>query len=79
MSSLIEAGLTIGIAIVGATALSALISKKADTANVVSSLSAGFANALSAATAPVTGQAATPVVTSGSSFGSFGFNNQLPF
>jgi hypothetical protein len=77
MSQITEAAVSVLIVVVGLATLSVLVSGKSKTSDVINSLSAGFANSISAATAPVTGSAATPVVTPGGGlFG--GFNNLLP-
>lgn len=47
--------ITVATAIVGVAILAVLVSNNAQTANVVSSLTQGFATDLAAATAPVTG------------------------
>lgn len=74
MSQITEALLTIAGLIVGVTILSVILSKQSNTVAVLGASSAGFSNALSAATAPVTGKATAPSNTyGGSSFnpGSF--------
>jgi hypothetical protein len=76
MSQITEAVMSIAALIVGLAILSVLVSGKSKTADVISATSAAFANSLSAATAPVTGNAATPVVSTGG-FGGFS-NFQLP-
>lgn len=70
MNQLTEALLTIVTAIVGVAILSVLVSNRANTANVLGAFGASFSNMLSAATAPVTGRAATPNLTVGTSGGS---------
>ena len=55
------------MAIIGVAILSVLVSNKANTANVLNAGSGAFANALSAAMAPVTGGSAT--INTGSSSG----------
>lgn len=46
---------TIAVAIVGVATLAVLVSKKADTGNVISSAGKAFSSALSVAVSPVTG------------------------
>jgi hypothetical protein len=65
VNSLTEALVTIATAIIGVAILSVLVSNKAQTSNVLQSFGQAFSNMLSAATAPVTGMAATPNVGSG--------------
>ena len=62
MNNFWEGIVSIAIAIVGVALLAVLVSKNANTANVISSSGSAFAKALGAATGPV----------SGSSFGSLG-------
>jgi PRD1 phage membrane DNA delivery len=76
MSQITEAIVSIGALVVGLAILSVIVSGKSKTADVISSLSAGFANSLSAATAPVTGTSTAPVVSYNQGFG--GFSNILP-
>jgi len=68
---------TIATAIIGLAILAVLVSNRAQTASVIGAASAGFANDLSAAVAPVTGAVAT-INTGGSTlFGGFpGFAGQ---
>lgn len=59
--------------VVGVAIISVLVSTKSNTAGVLGAAGSSFANVLSAATAPVTGNAATPNVGSGSNpFGGLG-------
>jgi hypothetical protein len=53
--------------VIGVAILAVLVSNKAQTGNVLASAGGAFANVLSAATAPVTGNGATPNVNAGSS------------
>lgn len=76
MNSPIEPIVTIAMAIVGVAILSVLVSQKSNTAGVLSAFGQTFSNMLSAATAPVTGMAATPNVGSGTLGGMGSF--QLP-
>lgn len=62
MSQLTEGIVTIFSAIIGVAILATLVSNRAQTAGVINAFGAAFANAVSAATAPVTGKAATPNV-----------------
>lgn len=62
---------TIATAIIGVAIIAVLVSNRAQTANVITSATTGFANDLSAAVSPVTGNAATPVVSTGGIFGGF--------
>jgi len=55
MNELTNAVVTIATAIVGVAILSVLVSKNANTAGVLSAGGSAFAQALSAATGPVTG------------------------
>lgn len=73
MSQLTESAVTIMMAIVGVAILSVLVSKKSNTTSVISSLSAFFANSLSAATAPVTGASAS-INTGGGQWGFSGLS-----
>lgn len=70
MSQLTEALVTIMTAIIGVAILSVLVSNRSQTAGVLGAFGQSFSNILSAATAPVTGKAATPNVgsSSGSAF-----------
>jgi hypothetical protein len=54
---------TIALAIVGLAIVAVLVSNKAQTGQVLGAGGAAFANAISSATAPVTGNAATPNVS----------------
>lgn len=55
MGDAMEKITTIAVAIVGVATLAVLVSKKADTSNVISSAGKAFSNALSVAVSPVTG------------------------
>lgn len=70
MNAITEAAVTIGVLIVGVATLAVLVSKNAQTPQVLQSAGSAFSAALGAATAPVTGGGL-------GSFGS-GFSNQLP-
>jgi hypothetical protein len=65
----------IGAGIIGIAILAVLVSKNAQTPQVLSAAGSAFSNAISAATAPITGQAAAPVNTAsgaGNIFGNLG-------
>ena len=75
MNTFFEALVTIATAIVGLAVVAVLVSKKAQTPQVIQSAGSAFGNALAVAEAPVTG-ANTPINLSypGQDFtGSFGF------
>lgn len=57
---------TIAAGIIGVAIIAVLVSNKAQTGNVLASAGGAFSNVLSAATAPVTGNAATANVNAGS-------------
>lgn len=76
MNNALEPIVTIATAIIGVAILSVLVSRKADTANVLSAFGQAFANMLSAATAPVTGASVAPNV-GGGTFGGLG-SFQMP-
>lgn len=76
MNQLTEALVTIMTAIIGVAILSVIVSKNAQTPQVLQAFGQSFSNLLSAATGPVTGKAATPNVGSnslGTSFNLGGF------
>jgi len=77
MNDITNAVVTIATAIVGIAILAVLVSKNANTAGVLSAGGSAFAQALSAATAPVTGASNTPSLPFG---GINGFNGgfQMP-
>jgi hypothetical protein len=64
MDRIFEQITVIAVAIIGVAILAVIVSKNANTAGVIAAASKGFATALGAATAPVTGQ----------SFGTFGIS-----
>ena len=69
--------MTIGSAIVGIAIIAVLVSQRAQTSNVITSAGQAFANDISAAVSPVTGNAATPNVGGSTLFGGFpGFSGQ---
>lgn len=55
MNAFVEGGVTIALAVVGLAMLSVLVSKNADTSNVIRSGASGFGNVLGVAAAPVSG------------------------
>lgn len=80
MDRITEAIVTIITAIVGVAILSVIVSRRSNTAGVLGAAGSAFANALSAATAPVTGAATAPNVGGQGSLGlNFsGFNLTMP-
>lgn len=77
MNEMTNAVVTIATAIVGVAILSVLVSRNANTAGVLSAGGSAFAQALSAATAPVTGNSGTPSMPFGGVNG-FGGGFALP-
>lgn len=75
MTQLTEAIVTIFSAIIGVAILSVLVSSRSNTAGVLSSFGQMFANSLSAATAPVTGNSARPNVGASAFGGNMNFSN----
>lgn len=72
MSNLTQSIIAIVTAIVGLAILAVLVSQRAQTASVITSAGAAFANDLSAAVAPVTGaQASINTGSAGFGFGGF--------
>lgn len=61
---------SVAAAIIGVAIIAVLVSNNAQTANVIQSATTGFANDLTAAVSPVTGNSATPNVGN-SGFGGF--------
>jgi hypothetical protein len=55
MTPLVEAGVTILTAVVGLAIISVLVSRKAQTPQVIQSAASGFGNILGVAESPVTG------------------------
>lgn len=79
MKDFFEPIVTIATAIVGVAILAVLVSSKSNTSGVLAAAGSSFANALSAATGPVTGATAAPVNNIGGSSGIFGNTNfQIP-
>lgn len=64
MNGITEALVTIATAIVGVAILSVIVSRRSNTAGVLSAGGQAFANMLSAATGPVTGAVSAPNVGS---------------
>jgi hypothetical protein len=60
MNNIVEAGVTIALAIVGLAIVSVLVSKNAQTSSVVQSLASGFSNAMAVAQSPVSGARVSP-------------------
>lgn len=73
MNGITESIVTIATAIVGLAIVAVLVSNKAQTGSVLGAAGSAFANAISAATGPVTGTSATPNLTVGTS-GNSGFS-----
>lgn len=76
---LFQQGASIVLAIIAVALVAVLVSNQAQTGNVLGAFGSAIANMLSAATAPVTGNAATPNVSGtnsgllgGSSIGNIG-------
>jgi hypothetical protein len=59
MNAMVEAVVTIALAVIGLAIVSVLVSNKANTTSVVQSLASGFGNSLGVAESPVTGASAT--------------------
>lgn len=72
MDQIWQGVVTIAVAIIGVATLAVLVSKNAQTSQVISSAGSAFANALSAATGPVTGATTAPNVGGGLSSLSIG-------
>lgn len=64
--SILEPVITIAAGIIGVAIIAVLVSQRSNTAGVLSSAGGAFANALSAAVSPVTGNSAAPNVNAGS-------------
>ena len=79
MNSLVEAGVTIALAIVGLAILSVLVSKNANTTGVIQSLASGFGNSLAVAQSPVTGASVTPNLSYPSSLNGLSTNLGMGF
>ncbi len=72
MDNLTSGVVTIATAIVGVAILAVLVSRNANTSGVIKAASGGFAEALRAATGPVTG--GNSGLSWGSMSGTYGFN-----
>lgn len=76
MNTFVEAGVTIGLAVIGLAILSVIVSKNSSAGNIIQSLASGLGNNVAVATAPVTGATVTPTLSypGGNTFSnSFGF------
>lgn len=79
MNSGVEAIVTIATGIIGLAIVAVLVSNKAQTGSVLGAAGSAFANALSAATGPVTGAVTAPnVSTSGSGLSLPALSSLLP-
>ena len=67
--SIFEPVATIAAGVIGVAILAVLVSKNAQTPQVLGAAGSAFSNVLSAATAPVTGASAAPVNSISSGFG----------
>ena len=74
-NEIIEAIVTIAMAIVGVAIIATLVSKNANTTGVIQASASGFSNALAVAQSPVTGNA----VTINTSYPASGPNSYAPF
>lgn len=77
MNSMVEAVVTIALAIAGVAMLSVLVSKKAQTPQVIQAAGSAYSNALGVAISPVTGQTYS-LNLSYPSGGSYGNSIDLP-
>lgn len=78
MNNIFEPLATIAAGIIGVAIIAVLVSNKSQTGNVLGAAGSAFANALSAATGPVTGAVSAPNV-GGASSGLLGINTQSMF
>lgn len=69
MNNVLEPLVTIAGGVIGLAIIAILVSKNAQTGSVIGSTGSAFANVLSAAEAPVTGQATAPNVQGPNSLG----------
>ena len=67
MDRIMETVGTVAAGVIGVAILAVLVSNKAQTGSVLAAAGGAFSNVLSAATAPVTGNSASPNVNAGSS------------
>jgi len=74
MNNILEPLVTIAAGVIGVAIVAVLVSQKANTSQVIGATGSAFSNVLSAATGPITGNAATPNVNgpSGNILGSLG-------
>lgn len=75
MSSIGEQVTTVALAIVGVATLAVIVSRNAQTANVISSAGAAFSGALATAVSPVTGFTGAASGLGGLQTANYGFNN----
>lgn len=73
MNNVLEPLVTVAAGVIGLAIIAVLVSKNAQTPQVIGATGSAFSNVLSAATGPVTGMAARPNVNgpSGIGFGQF--------
>lgn len=71
MNNVIEPLVTIAAAVVGLAIIAVLVSKNAQTTQVIGATGSAFSNVLSAATGPITGAVAAPNVNGPSGGGGF--------
>jgi hypothetical protein len=72
VNQLVEATVTIALAVVGVATVSVLVSKNANTTGVIQAGASGFGTALAVAESPVTGAHVTPNLSyPGGGFGGF--------
>ena len=74
MDRLIDGVVSIAVAIVGVALLAVLVSRNANTSGVISSSGSAFAQALGAATGPVTGNTGMFGGVNTSDYAGFGLN-----
>lgn len=77
MNRIVEVGAAVLTTIVGVAALAVLVSKNANTANVLQAGGQAFSGALTAATGPVTGAQTNSMSLGGLNFGQMGFGGPL--
>lgn len=75
MDKFVEAGTTIGLAIIGLAIISVLVSRNANTTGVIQASASGFGNDIAVATAPVTGASFAPNLSYPTSNLGFGFGS----
>lgn len=71
MNNVSEPVVTVLAGLIGLAMVAVLVSRNAQTGNVIGAIGGAFSNAVSAATAPVTGNSAAPNVTAGLSNNGF--------